>query len=172
MKTLTIASLGSSEKLKNDSAEFYAYLIHHNIYNVSYITNINNCEFCLTITHVLDDKCNLVLQQITLDSPETDYYAKHYKYKYMDMYNLHLANTDMNCGINKRSEEKYVTTYLQRQDVMSRIHVDEKKVNWTDFSYSVHRSFDARHSTPSVEFPSCSIVANMTSFAIIEQQKP
>ena len=130
---------------------------------------VKECQEALSKkVHVLEDECELILQQITLDSPQTDYYAKHYKYKCMDMYNLHLANTDMNCGINKRSEEKYVTTYLQRQDVMSRIHVDEKKVNWTDFSYSVHRSFDARHSTPSVEFPSCSIVVNMTSFTIIE----
>jgi hypothetical protein len=46
---------------------------------------------------------------------------------------------------------KYVTPYLHRQDVMSRIHVDGKKSEWTECSNSVFTAFRAYRSEPSIK---------------------
>ncbi|CAF4429344.1 unnamed protein product, partial [Adineta steineri] len=44
----------------------------------------------------------------------------------------------------------YVTSYLDRQDVMSSIHIDGKQVKWAECSDSVTNMFKAYNSTPSI----------------------
>ncbi|CAF4208392.1 unnamed protein product [Adineta steineri] len=53
--------------------------------------------------------------------------------------------------MNGPSELEYVSAYLNRQDVMSSIHINGKKSQWKDFTESVHNAFQAFNSKPSID---------------------
>ncbi|CAF0808199.1 unnamed protein product [Adineta steineri] len=54
------------------------------------------------------------------------------------------------CGMIGPSELEYVSTYLNRPDVMSSIHINGKKSQWKDYTESVLNAFQALNSKPSV----------------------
>ena len=113
---------------------------------------VKECQEALSKkVHVFENKCDHILRQIVYDSPDTDYYAKKYKYKCLNVYNLHLADTVADCSVNRWPKQKDITSYLRRPDVLACLHVGAKVLNWTYYSHSVYEAFDACHSTPSVE---------------------
>jgi carboxypeptidase D len=85
------------------------------------------------------------------DGAMNNHYGKNKKGRCVNMYDVRLDDTNPDCGANWPPDLEYVTTYLQRQDVMSRIHADGKKSGWTECSDSVFETFRACHSEPSIK---------------------
>ncbi len=102
-------------------------------------------------SHVLEEACGLILDKIQRNGAMNNHYTEHQKGRCVNIYDVRLDDTFPQCGINWPSDLIYVTPYLHREDVMSRIHVDSKKSEWTECSGSVHQTFRASHSKPSIE---------------------
>ena len=116
---------------------------------------VQQCERALTKqVRVSEDNCDAILYQISQDGPMDKYYAKKHRSSCMNIYDVHLADTTSDCRLNRLPSAEYVTDYLHRQDVLSCIHVDGKKLRWTECSDTVFETFQACHSQPSVKlFP-------------------
>ncbi|CAF4052950.1 unnamed protein product [Adineta steineri] len=69
----------------------------------------------------------------------------------INAYDIRLNAQKPMCGMNGPSELEYVSAYLNRPDVMSRIHINGKKSQWKDFTESVHNAFQVFNSKPSID---------------------
>ncbi|CAF0794525.1 unnamed protein product [Adineta steineri] len=121
-----------------------------NLYNRINI-EVKQCEQALSKqVHVFEEACYSILWQITGNGAMNNHHVRNQKGRCVSIYDIRLDDTDPQCGTNLPPELKYVTSYLRRQDVMSSIHISDKKVKWTECSSSVDSTFTAYHSTPSI----------------------
>jgi carboxypeptidase D len=91
------------------------------------------------------DSCERVLTRIlelTADTTKGECY---------NMYDVRLKDTLPSCGMNWPPDLKYVTPYLQRQDVMRALHVNEDhQPGWTECNSRVGLAFHPQHSQPAI----------------------
>ena len=80
-----------------------------------------------------------------------NHHPQNQKGRCVNIYDIRLDDTFPNCDMNWPPDLVYVTPYLHRPDVMSRIHVDSKKASWTECSDLVFKTFRACHSKASIE---------------------
>ena len=101
--------------------------------------------------HVSQEACNFILSQITYDGAMNNHYPKKKNGRCVNVYDVRLDDTRPGCGMNWPPEVEYLAHYLRRQDVMSRIHVDNRRTQWSNCSDSVFKAFRANQSTPSIK---------------------
>ena len=101
--------------------------------------------------HVSEEACNSILRQITYHGAMNNHYAKKKNGRCVNIYDVRLDDTWPGCGSNWPPEGEYLAHYLQRQDVMSRIHLDNRRTQWSKCSDSVYKAFKECQSTPSIK---------------------
>ena len=112
---------------------------------------VNLCQQALfNQVHVLEEVCDSILDQILQYGAMNNRHGRNEKDRCVNVYDIRFDDVYPRCGTNNPVDLNYVTSYLNRADVMSSLHADGK-VKWTDFSYSVYTSFDVCHSTPSIQ---------------------
>ncbi|CAF4166665.1 unnamed protein product [Adineta steineri] len=112
---------------------------------------VKRCEHALSKqVHVFEKACDSILQKIKNSGAINNHHKQNQKGRCANMYDIRLDDTYPKCGENWPPELKYVTSYLRRQDVMSSIHINDKKVEWTQCSDSVSDAFTAYKSKPSI----------------------
>ncbi|CAF1351256.1 unnamed protein product [Adineta steineri] len=112
---------------------------------------VKQCEEALSKqVHILEEACYPILQEIVENGAMNNHHKKNQEGRCFNMYDIRLDDTIPECGRNWPPELKYVTSYLRRQDVKSSIHINDKKVIWTQCSSSVQNTFTASHSKPSI----------------------
>ncbi|CAF4064766.1 unnamed protein product [Adineta steineri] len=112
---------------------------------------VKQCEQALSKqVHILEEACYPILQEIVENGAMNNHHKKNQEGRCFNMYDIRLDDTIPECGRNWPPELKYVTSYLRRQDVMSSIHINDKKVIWTQCSSSVQNTFTAYNSKPSI----------------------
>ncbi|CAF0791921.1 unnamed protein product [Rotaria sordida] len=128
-------------------------LVENNSVLYSNIANqVKVCQQALSNeVHVIDEACELILNQIKVYGAMNNHYTTKEKDRCVNVYDVRLDDTWPDCGMNWPSDIKYVTLYLHRQDVKSRIHVSSKKSGWTECADSVFQTFRAYHSIPSIK---------------------
>jgi carboxypeptidase C (cathepsin A) len=109
------------------------------------------CEqILLKQVHVFEEACYSILLQIMNNGAMSEDYVEDKESLCINVYDIRLNAPRPDCGMNGPPDLAYVSTYLNRQDVMSHIHVNGKKTGWEDTSRSVYSAFQAFHSKPSI----------------------
>ncbi|CAF1233876.1 unnamed protein product [Adineta steineri] len=112
---------------------------------------VKQCEDALSKqVHVSGEACYPILEEIMENGAMNNHHRQNQKDRCVNMYDIRLDDTFPECGENWPPDKKYLTFYLRRQDVMSSIHIHDKKVEWTQCSSSVHKTFTADISKPSI----------------------
>ncbi|CAF1497354.1 unnamed protein product [Adineta steineri] len=122
-----------------------------NLYNRINI-QAKQCEDALSKqVHVSEEACYRILDQIIENGAMNNHHKQNQKGRCVNVYDIRLDDTYPECGRNWPTElRKYARSYLRRQDVMSSIHINDKKVTWEECSSSVHNAFTVYNSTPSI----------------------
>ncbi|CAF1213629.1 unnamed protein product [Adineta ricciae] len=80
---------------------------------------VKQCEQILfDQAHVLDKTCDLILKEIIRYDAMNNYYRTRQTGRCVNVFDICLDDTILACGENCPSDLKYVTFYLQRQDVL------------------------------------------------------
>ena len=120
-------------------------ILYHTINN-----QVKLCQKTLSQQiHVMDVTCDDILTQISLDGPTSDFYKKNHANRCINVYNIEDQSAE--CDMNSSLDFERIKNYLHRKDVMSRIHVDSTKSDWSKCSISVLKTFKAYHSQPAVK---------------------
>ena len=137
---------------------YLSFAVAHNLvkkYSVLYNrieAEVKRCQDALANQmHVLEEACDPIFGQILKNGAMNNHHGENQIGRCVNVYDVRLDDTYPDCGMNWPPNLKYVTSYLQRQDVMSCIHVDSKKTRWTECSESIFTTFRACHSTPSIK---------------------
>ncbi|CAF0713190.1 unnamed protein product [Adineta steineri] len=114
---------------------------------------VKQCEQVLSKQiHVSEEACYPILWEILMNGAMNNHHVGNQKGRCVNIYDIRLDDTFPQCGRNLPPELKYFMSYLRRQDVMSSIHINDKKVRWAECSDSVSDAFTANHSKPSITF--------------------
>ncbi|CAF2997789.1 unnamed protein product [Rotaria socialis] len=124
--------------------------------NSTFYNNIaNDSEKCQQALSnkvlVLEETCSSILYGIVECSMLTQS-AMNKKYRCVNVYDVRLYDTWPACGRNWPPEMEYITLYLHRKDVRSRIHVDRNTSEWEMCVDSVTRTLAKTESEPSIKF--------------------
>ncbi|CAF4061257.1 unnamed protein product [Adineta steineri] len=118
---------------------------------------VKQCEQALSKqVHVLEYACDRIfleimnIEEIMNNNAMNNHDKQNQKVRCVNIYDIRLDDTYPECGKNWPLDSMYVTSYLDRQDVMSSIHIDGKQVKWAECSDSVTNMFKAYNSTPSI----------------------
>ncbi|CAF4004761.1 unnamed protein product [Adineta steineri] len=112
---------------------------------------VEQCEQALSKqVYIFEEACDIIHDQIIENGAMNNHHKENQKGRCANMYDIRLDDTYPKCGENWPPELKYVTSYLRRQDVMSSININDKKVRWEECSDSVYNMFKACHSKPAV----------------------
>ncbi|CAF1234029.1 unnamed protein product [Adineta steineri] len=118
---------------------------------------VKQCEQALSKqVHVLEYACDRIfleimnIEEIMNKNAMNNHDKQNQKVRCVNIYDIRLNDTISKCDLNGSLEWEYVTSYLRRQDVMSSIHINDKKVIWTQCSSSVQNTFTAYNSKPSI----------------------
>ncbi|CAF1330848.1 unnamed protein product [Adineta ricciae] len=97
--------------------------------------------------HVFVDSCFPILDQIINHGRMS---GDNTEGSCINAYDIRLTAKKPICGMNGPLELEYVSAYLNRPDVMSRLHINGKKSQWKDFIEPVHNAFHVFTSKPSI----------------------
>ncbi|CAF1275110.1 unnamed protein product [Adineta steineri] len=113
---------------------------------------VKQCEQALSKqVHFSEEACYPILAEIIENGAMNNHHKENQEGRCVNVYDIRLDDTYPECGRNWPPElRKYVTSYLRRQDVMSSIHINDKKVRWEVCSNSVQNTFTAYNSKPSI----------------------
>ncbi|UJR11742.1 hypothetical protein I4U23_015923 [Adineta vaga] len=121
--------------------------LHHNINDIVAV-----CQERLSKEkHIFEHICYFILRQMVYNDRSNEYSVRNENKSCVNIYDIRLNATQPDCGMKGPSELKYVSAYLNRPDVMSRIHINGKKSTWKDFDANVSIAFKALTSTPSID---------------------
>ncbi|CAF4227369.1 unnamed protein product, partial [Adineta steineri] len=121
-----------------------------NLYDLINI-EVEQCDQALSKqVHVFERECNIILNEILLNGAMNNRHKENQEGRCVNIYDIRLDDTYPECGKNWPLDSMYVTSYLDRQDVMSSIHINGKQVKWAECSDSVTDMFKAYNSTPSI----------------------
>ncbi|CAF4395775.1 unnamed protein product, partial [Adineta steineri] len=100
--------------------------------------------------NVFVSQCYYILHQIMNNGIIKEQDVGNTEDSCINVYDIRLGAKKTMCGSNGPSELEYVSAYLNRQDVMSSIHIDGKKSEWRAFTRLIFTSFRAFNSRPSI----------------------
>ncbi|CAF4008727.1 unnamed protein product [Adineta steineri] len=112
---------------------------------------VKQCEQALSKqVHVFEEECYSILWEIVVNGAMNNHHVRNQEGRCVNTYDIRHDDTYPECGKKWPSDLMYVTSYLDRQDVMSSIHIDSKQVKWAKCSDSVTDMFKAYNSKPSI----------------------
>ncbi|CAF3933266.1 unnamed protein product [Adineta steineri] len=112
---------------------------------------VKQCEQALSKqVHFSEEACYPILAEIIENGAMNNHHKENQEGRCVNVYDIRLDDTYPECGKKWPSDLMYVTSYLDRQDVMSSIHIDSKQVKWAKCSDSVTDMFKAYNSKPSI----------------------
>ncbi|CAF4081134.1 unnamed protein product [Adineta steineri] len=112
---------------------------------------VEQCDQALSKqVHIFEEACYGILDAIKANGAMNNHHRQNQKGRCVNEYDIRLDDTHPECGRNWPLELNYTRSYLRRQDVMSSIHINDKKVRWTYCSDSVTDMFKAYNSKPSI----------------------
>lgn len=115
-------------------------------------SQVKTCELAYSNhAHILEKECDSILEKIFRYGAMNDHYPEHQNGRCVNVYDVRLDDTSPSCGRNWPPDLVYVRGYLHRKDVMSQIHLNNKKSDWTECSDPVFETFRACHSKPAVQ---------------------
>ncbi|CAF1187966.1 unnamed protein product [Adineta ricciae] len=118
-------------------------------YRIAHQTKL--CEQALhDYSQIFYHTCYRILYDIVENGSMNNHHGANEKGRCVNMYDIRLDDIPPACGTNWPAEMIYVKQYLQRKDVMSRIHVDDWTVRWVPCAEIVRFKFTAIHSKPSI----------------------
>ena len=97
------------------------------------------------------DDCTSAFSIILKAGAMTKDYRVNQSIRCVNMYDVRLTDTYPSCGKKSFPDMEYLTSYLRRKDVVSQIHVDHKKSNWTQCNDRVFGDFLDIQFEPSVK---------------------
>ncbi|CAF1112879.1 unnamed protein product [Adineta steineri] len=100
--------------------------------------------------HIFEPECYSILRLIIYNGMMNQYFIGNETDLCINAHDIRQAAMKPDCGMLGPPDFDYVSNYLNRQDVLSSIHVNGKKSNWSSIEASVFLAFISTHSEPSI----------------------
>ncbi|CAF0950427.1 unnamed protein product [Adineta steineri] len=100
--------------------------------------------------HIFEPDCYSILRLIMSDGLVNENFIGNETDLCINPHDIRLTAMQPGCGMLGPPDFDYVSNYLNRQDVLSSIHVNGKKSNWSSIEASVLSAFISTHSEPSI----------------------